>query len=329
MCIRDRASLVPAYGQGATLFKGVTTLAVAALFFLHGARLSRESIVAGALHWRLHLMVLASTFVLFPLLGLTLRPLLGPLVGPALYVGVLYLCVLPSTVQSSIAMVSIARGNIPAAVCSASASTLLGIFITPMLVGLLVATQGSAVAAGGLEAIGRILLQLFVPFVSGHLLRPWIGGWVKQRAKLLKVVDQGSILLVVYTAFSAAVIEGLWHHVSWTELGGLLVICAVLLALALGLTAWSARRLGFSEEDRITMMFCGSKKSLASGVPMANVLFAASAVGAILLPIMLFHQMQLMVCSVLAQRYARRAMAREAAQAALPAAAQPQDAVSR
>ncbi|MFT4192829.1 MAG: bile acid:sodium symporter family protein [Comamonas sp.] len=300
------ASLLPAAGDVAVAFKTVTTLAIAALFFLHGARLSREAIVAGVTHWRLHLLVLASTFVLFPLLGLLLRPVLSPLVGPALYVGVLYLCVLPSTVQSSIAMVSLARGNIPAAVCSASASTLLGIFVTPVLVGLLVATQGAAVAAGGLEAVGRIVLQLFVPFAAGHLLRPWIGGWVRQRAKMLKVVDQGSVLLVVYTAFSAAVIEGLWHQVSWAKLGGLLLVDAVFLALALGLTTWSARRLGFSKTDQITIVFCGSKKSLASGAPMANVLFSASAVGTILLPLMLYHQMQLMVCAVLAQRFARR-----------------------
>ncbi|KAF1024090.1 MAG: hypothetical protein GAK30_00110 [Paracidovorax wautersii] len=300
------ASLLPAAGSVAAAFKLATTLAIAVLFFLHGARLSRQAIVAGIMHWRLHLVVLTSTFVLFPLVGLAFKPVITLLVGPALYIGVLYLCVLPSTVQSSIAMVSMARGNIPAAVCSASASTLLGIFITPVLVGLLIATQGTAATTGGLEAIGRILLQLFAPFVVGHLLRPWIGGWVQRRAKLLKGVDQGSILLVVYTAFSAAVVEGLWHQVSWAELGGLLVVAALLLAVALGTTVWSARRLGFSTEDEITAVFCGSKKSLASGVPMANVLFSASAVGAILLPLMLFHQMQLMVCAMLAQRYARR-----------------------
>ena len=257
-------------------------------------------------HWRLHLLVLASTFALYPLQGLLLEPLLTPLIGATLYVGVLYLCVLPSTVQSSIAMVSLARGNIPAAVCSASASTLLGIFITPLLVGLLVAPQGAAVASGGLEAVGRIVLQLLVPFVLGHVLRPWLGGWVQRRARMLKVVDQGSVLLVVYTAFSAAVIEGLWHQVSWGELASLLLVDALFLVLGLCLTGWLGRRLGFNQEDQITISFCGSKKSLASGVPMANVLFSASAVGAILLPIMLYHQMQLMVCAVLAQRYARR-----------------------
>lgn len=297
------ASVLPATGVSANIVGHLTTGAVALLFFLHGARLSRAAILAGLAHWRLHAMVLGSTFVLFPLLGLVLRPAISLLAGSDLYVGVLYLCLLPSTVQSSIAMVSIARGKIPAAVCSASASTLMGIIVTPLLVGLLMATPGASSAINGLDAVGRIMLQLFVPFVAGHLLRPWIGDWVKDRARTLKIVDQSSILLVVYSAFGAAVTEGLWRQLSWGELGGLLLVNAILLALALCLTVWSARRCGFDKEDEITIVFCGSKKSLASGAPMANALFPASAVGTIMLPVMLFHQMQLMVCAVLAQRY--------------------------
>lgn len=311
------ASVLPSAGEAAVVFKLITTLAIALLFFLHGARLSRQAVVAGLLHWRLHLVVLASTFVLFPLLGLLLKPLLEPLVSAQFYVGVLYICVLPSTVQSSIAMTALARGNVPAAVCSASASTMLGIFITPVLAGLMVAPHGGG-SAGGLDAVGRIVLQLFVPFAAGHLLQPWIGQWVRERAKTLKLVDQGSIVLVVYTAFSAAVIEGLWHQVSWAQLAALIGVCALLLAVALTTMTWASRRLGFNTEDEITIVFCGSKKSLASGVPMANVLFSAAAVGPIVLPVMLFHQMQLMVCAVLAQRYGRRAAPPAAAAVAAP-----------
>ncbi len=303
------ASVLPASGVAAQALEGLTVAAVALLFFLHGAKLSRDAIVAGLSHWRLHLVVVGATFVLFPLLGWALRPVLQGLVTPGLYTGILYLCVLPATVQSAIAFTAMARGNMPAAICSASASTLLGIVITPVLVGLLLPeaqhTAGSA-QPDALANIGRIMLQLLVPFVAGHLLRPWIGGFVKRRAAVLKFVDQGSILLVVYTAFSAAVVEGLWQQLPLPALLGLLVVCAVLLALALVTTTWAARRMGFSKEDEITIVFCGSKKSLASGVPMAKVLFASHAVGAIVLPLMMFHQMQLMVCAVLAQRYARR-----------------------
>ena len=311
------ATLLPASGRMAQLFNGLTSLAIALLFFLHGAKLSREAILNGITHWRLHLLVFCATFVLFPLLGLALKPVLAPLVTPALYVGVLYLCVLPATVQSAIAFTSMARGNVPAAVCSASASTLLGVFVTPLLVNTVVLPHGGAGVS--LDSVGRILLQLMLPFVAGHLLRPWIGDFVRRNAAVLKFVDQGSILLVVYTAFSAAVIEGLWKQVPLEALGGLLVVCAVLLALALTLTTLAARKLGFDKADEITIVFCGSKKSLASGVPMAKVLFPASQVGAIVLPLMLFHQIQLMVCAVLAQRYARRPATEDDAADAQPA----------
>ena len=298
------ASLLPARGMAVPVFEWVTAIAIGLLFFLHGAKLPREAIVAGVGHWRLHLLVFGFTFVVFPAVGLALRPVLAPLVTPELYTGVLYLCVLPATVQSAIALTALARGNVPAAICSASASTFLGVVLTPLLVNLLVVPSGAAGAS--FESIGRIFVQLVIPFLAGHLLRPWIGAWVKRRASLLTIVDRGSILLVVYTAFSAAVVQGLWRQVPASALAGLLVVCAVLLASLLTASTWTARRLGFAKADEVTIVFCSSKKSLASGVPMALVLFGAASVGAVLLPLMLFHQMQLMVCAVLAQRYARR-----------------------
>lgn len=298
------ASVLPASGAAAAFLERATTLAVALLFFMHGAKLSRQAVLAGVGHWRLHLLVVGSTFALFPLLGLALRPVLAPLVTPELYVGVLFLCVLPATVQSAIAFTAVAGGNMAAAVCSASASTLLGIFITPLLVGV-VLPQAAGAQQDVLVGIVRILAQLMLPFVAGHLARPWIGGFMARHAAALKYVDQGSVLLVVYTAFSAAVVGGLWRQLPLPALAGLLAVCAVILGLALTFTTWLSRRLGFSREDEITIVFCGSKKSLVSGVPMAKVLFDSQAAGAIVLPLMVFHQLQLMVCAVLAQRYAR------------------------
>lgn len=299
------ASLLPCRGETAVAVNWLTNLAVGLLFFLHGAKLSREAVIAGATHWRLHVLVLLSTFVMFPLLGLALKPLVGPLVTPALYMGILFLCTLPSTVQSSIAFTSIARGNVPAAVCSASASSLIGIFVTPALVSLIVSNQAGA-SGSGWHTVGAIVMQLLVPFLAGQLLRPFIGRWIEGNRRVLRFVDQGSILLVVYTAFSEAVNEGLWHHLSLGALAGLFVVNAVLLAAALVITSTASKRLGFNREDRITIVFCGSKKSLASGIPMAKVIFASQAVGAVVLPLMLFHQMQLMVCAALAQRWAAR-----------------------
>ena len=300
------ASLLPAQGATAQFFEGLTTAAIALLFFLHGARLSRAAVVAGLGHWRLHLLVLACTFALFPLLGLVLEPLFSAVLTPDLVVGMLFLCTLPATVQSAIAFTAMARGNVSAAVCSASASSLIGVFTTPLLVGWLV-VPGGVSGSGELEAVGRIMLQLLAPFAAGQLLQPWVGGFVKKHAAGLKFVDQGSILLVVYTAFSAAVIEGLWKQVPLPILLALVAACCVLLALALAMTTWGSRLFGFAKEDEVTIVFCGSKKSLASGVPMAKVLFAAHTVGVMLLPLMIFHQIQLMVCAVLAQRYAKRA----------------------
>jgi sodium/bile acid cotransporter 7 len=297
-------SFFPCTGQGAVVFNSVTHVAVSLLFFLHGAKLSREAVVAGITHWRLHLLVLLCTFALFPLLGLVLKPVLVLLVTPDLYLGILFVCMLPSTVQSSIAFTAAARGNVPAAICSASASNLLGIFLTPVLVGLLTTAQ----MKGGstLESALQIAVQLLLPFIAGQVARRWIGAWVERNKELTRLVDQGSILLVVYTAFSEAVGQGLWHQVSWQTLGGLLLIDMLLLGLVMFISAQLARRLGFSREDRIAIVFCGSKKSMASGVPMAKVLFVGTALGAVVLPLMLFHQLQLMVCAVLAQRYAER-----------------------
>ncbi|MBD9483377.1 bile acid:sodium symporter [Pseudomonas sp. PDM14] len=299
------ASLLPCSGQPAVIAGWITNLAIALLFFLHGAKLSREAVIAGVLHWRLHLLIFACTFILFPLLGLALKPLLAPLVGHELYLGMLYLCALPATVQSAIAFTSLARGNIPAAICSAAASSLFGIFLTPLLVALLLDVHGDG--GSTLDAMGKITLQLLVPFIAGQIARRWIGAWVGRNKDWLKYVDQSSILLVVYTAFSEAVVEGLWQQVSLPTLVALVGACCVLLALALLLTQLLGKWLGFSLEDRITILFCGSKKSLATGVPMAQVLFAGGSIGLLILPLMLFHQIQLMVCAVLAQRYARRA----------------------
>jgi sodium/bile acid cotransporter 7 len=308
------ATVLPAHGQGAVFFEWLTTAAIALLFFLHGAKLSREAIIAGATHWRLHGVIFLWTFVLFPILGWVLRPVLLPLLGEPLYVGIVYLTVLPGTVQSAIAFTSVARGNVPAAVCAASASSIVGIVITPLLLQLFLGTDTSAMGGSSLlQAIGHISEQIFLPFVAGHLMRPVIGRWMDRHRTLVRSVDQSSILLVVYTAFSESVIGGLWQAVDTLSLVWLVVVCCALLALVLVLNTWSARRMGFNRADEITIVFCGSKKSMATGVPMAGVLFSAAAIGPVLLPLMIFHQIQLMVCAVLAQQYLRTLQAQEAA----------------
>jgi sodium/bile acid cotransporter 7 len=299
------ASVLPCQGRFAMIMAGVTDGGIALLFFLHGARLSRAAILSGIGAWRIHLLALGTTFLFFPALGIALRAASHGWLNPVIADGVLFLCLLPSTVQSSIAFTSIARGNVPAAVCSASASNVLGIFLTPVAVGILL-LHGPA---GGfsLSSLGAIVLQLLLPFVAGHLSRPLTAAFIARHKAVIGKVDRGTILLVVYTAFSAAVIEGLWTRYSISDLALTLVLNAAILAAALVFTTFAARRAGLSTADETVVVFCGSKKSLASGVPMAGVLFPPALLGPMILPLMLFHQMQLMVCAVLAQRYAARA----------------------
>lgn len=296
------ASVLPARGEAAVWLGGLTKAAIAVVFFLHGARLSREAVIRGIVHWRLHLTILAATFVLFPALtvGMTLLP--AWITPPELAAGLILLGCLPSTIQSSIAFVGIARGNVAAAVASASASNLIGVFLTPLLAGLLMHTEG-AVNPG---AFTIIIVQLLVPFALGQAARPWVGEFVARRNKQLGLLDRGTIVLIVYVAFSSAVVEGVWSRLGAMDLVRLLVLCSVLLAAVLAITAVAARALGFSKEDQIAIVFCGSKKSLASGAPIAAALLTPAVAGVAMIPLMVFHQIQLMACAALAQRYAQR-----------------------
>ncbi|MFB6788521.1 bile acid:sodium symporter family protein [Streptomyces olivaceus] len=295
------AALLPARGAGADVASGASTGAIAFLFFLYGARLSTREAMDGLRHWRLHVTVLACTFVVFPLLGLASRGLVPVLLTDPLFQGLLFLTLVPSTIQSSIAFTSVARGNVPAAICAGSFSSLVGIVLTPLLAAALLGGSGGGFST---DSVVEIVLQLLVPFVAGQVLRRWIGGFVVRHKKILGLVDRGSILLVVYTAFSEGMVRGVWHQVSPARLAGLLAVEAVLLAVMLVLTWYGAKGLGFGRADRIAIQFAGSKKSLAAGLPMASVLFGAQASLAVL-PLMLFHQMQLMVCAVIAKRRAR------------------------
>lgn len=307
LCTVALASVLPPRGDFAPFMEHVADAGIVFLFFLHGAKLSRQAIVEGISNWRLHGVTLGLTYVLFPLLGLVISVLPG--LEPSLATGLLFVTLLPSTVQSSIAFVALARGNVAAAVCSASFSNLAGIFVTPLLAALLMGGQ-----MGGLsfDSVKSIALQLLLPFVIGHLMRPLIGAWVTKHKWLVSKVDRGSILLVVYSAFGNAVADGLWSRVSIGQLATIIGISLVVLVIVLSVSRWLGMKLGFPREDWIVLQFCGSKKSLATGVPMAGVLFPAAQVGGAILPLLFFHQLQLMICAVLARRYAAQADAADA-----------------
>lgn len=299
------ASFMPVSGQAAEVFSSITTIAIAILFFLHGAKLSREAVVEGLMHWKLHTLVFAFTFALFPIIGLLAKPVLVPLLGQELYWGFLFMCFLPSTVQSSIAFTSVAQGNVAGAVCSASFSNIVGMFITPILVAFFILGQ-SQHGFDPTSSIMQITLLLLVPFILGQILRPWVFPQMKKMPEIVKVFDQGSILMVVYGAFSSAVVAGLWHQVSLSTLLLLIIACSVLLTVVMLLALFVPRWIGFDKADQKTIFFCGSKKTLASGVPMAQILFIGQPIGMIVLPIMIFHQIQLMVCGIVANMWSKQ-----------------------
>lgn len=297
------AIIAPARGSFADIFGQLTNVAIALLFFLYGARLSTQEALNGLKHWRLHLTILAFTFVVYPLIGIALRPLTA-VISHDMYLGILFLTLVPSTVQSSVAFTSIAKGNVAGAIVSASASNLVGVIITPLLVMLLMGTGGGVHI--DTSVFGEIALLLLAPFVLGQLTRRWVGKVAQSKAT--KVVDRGSIAMVVYSAFSKGVVDGIWSSISLWDLAFLVVFAAIFVAFMLWLTRKASQKMGFNRADTIAIEFCGSKKSLATGLPMASVIFASggASLGLLILPLMIYHQVQLMMCSWLAARYAQR-----------------------
>lgn len=277
-------------------------VAVALLFLVYGMRLRTREVLAGLRNVRLQAGILASTYLLFPVLGLLVGRATEPLLGAALALGVLFLCLLPSTVQSSVALTSVARGNVSGAITGATISNVLGMLVTPALT-LLVLGAGSMT---GLAGVRGVLLQLLLPFVVGQLVQRWTGDWMRAHRPLTLAVDRGTILLVVFAAVTAASAGGVWDTISAWSLVALVGVCGLILAIVLTLTWWGGRRLGLDLPDRVALLMCGSKKSLATGLPMATVLFPAATAATIAVPVIVFHQLQLIVCAVIARRLALR-----------------------
>lgn len=295
--------VLPARGIAAEGLGQVTYAAVALLFFLYGAKLDPASVRAGMLNWRLQGLTFAATYLLIPALGLIFAAVFGGLLGPQVTLGLVFLAVLPSTIQSSIAFVSMAGGNVPAAICAASLSNLIGVVLTPVLVALLLHAGDGGVS---LDAVLRIGTQILLPFVLGQLLRPWVGGFVKSRKTLTLVVDRGAILLIVYAAFSAGTVSGLWSSIPPVALIALIAVMLALLAAVFTVMVGLGRLFRLPVEDRAVLFFCGSTKSLASGLPIAAALFPPETVGAMVLPVLVYHMAQLLICAMIAQSRARR-----------------------
>ena len=281
----------------------LTKAGVALIFFLNGAGLSFAALRAGAMRWKLHAVVQLCTFLVFPLIGLGAFFLLKWLVPGDLGLGFFYLCALPSTVSSSVALTAAARGNVPAAVFNATLSSLIGVVLTPLWVGVVLKTSGEVLPLG--KVLLDLCLWLVLPLAIGQASRPLTGAWITGHKALVNKVDRGTILLLVYTSFCDSVTGGVWSNQGWDVLLWTLLGTTAIFFLVMRLSDTASRSLGFPEQDRITAVFCGSKKTLASGVPMAQLIFGTHpGIGLILLPIMIYHPLQLVICSVLAGRWA-------------------------
>jgi sodium/bile acid cotransporter 7 len=283
----------------------VTKLGISLVFFLHGANLARQSLIAGVKNWRVHALIQATTFIVFPIFGLGLYSGLHGVMDESRRLGFFFLAALPSTISSSVAMTALARGNVPVAVFNASLSGLLGLVLTPAMISLVTVTGAAQFSL--MDAVINIALILLLPFFVGQLVRPLIKTWLTDNKSFVSFMDRGVILLIVFTSFASSTASGIWSSFAIAEFAILLVLVFVLLAVAFGFTIFASRRIGLAVEDEIATVFCGSTKSLATGAPIAQVLFAGSPfLGVILLPLLLYHQFQLVICALLAQRYAKR-----------------------
>ncbi|GAA3930469.1 bile acid:sodium symporter family protein [Hymenobacter algoricola] len=294
--VGSRASPVP--------WKVVTSGGVALIFFFYGLRLSAEKLTAGLRNWRLHTVVQLTTFVLFPLLALAARPFMTSEKGELLWQSLFFLCTLPSTVSTSVVMVGIAGGNLPAAIFNASISSLIGIVLTPLWCSFILHT---GTGDGRLWSLALSLVwQVVLPVVAGVLLNRRFGHVAERHRQGLRVFDQLTILVIVFTSFCESFAEGVFRSYVLTDILALGAGMVALYLLIFGLIGGLSRLLHFSREDRIVALFCGSKKSLVHGSVLASLLFPGAALGALLLPLMLYHALQIIMASVMAQRMGRR-----------------------
>ena len=288
----------------------VTEYGIALVFFLHGANLERQKLVTGLKNWRVHLLIQTTTFVVCPILGLILYFSLKTVLPEYLLLGFFFLGALPSTVSSSVAMTALARGNVPVAVFNATLSGLLGMIITPALMSIVTATGGSNFSI--IDAIIDIAVTLLLPFVLGQLARPVLKSLLTRYKSIISRIDRTVILLIVFSSFAESTAGGIWSQFSITEFAVTIILVLVFLGVAFTYTIFTSKRLSLPLEDESATVFCGSTKSLANGAPIAHILFAGNPnLGLIMLPLMLYHQLQLMACAVMAQRYARRTEAFE------------------
>ncbi|WPP49863.1 bile acid:sodium symporter family protein [Catalinimonas niigatensis] len=282
----------------------VSSVGIALIFFFYGLKLSPEKIKAGLKNWKLHIVIQSSTFLIFPLIVLIFYPFLQNEQQRIIWLSVFFLAVLPSTVSSSVVMVSMAKGNIPAAIFNASISGIIGIFVTPLWMGLFLHQQQNNFNFS--EIYFQLIVQIIIPVILGILLQPKLGKLATRFSKELSMFDKSIILLIVYKSFAESFETGIFSGIKWIDLVILFMLVLVLFFMVYAIVYTISSLFSFSREDKITALFCGSKKSLVHGTVFSKVLFSNLAfAGLMLLPLMLFHAFQLLIVSIIAGRFAR------------------------
>ena len=300
------AYLIPGIGREGSVIelKVLIRYGISLLFFFYGLRLSPEKLKNDLGNWRLHLLIQSITFIAFPLVVLAFYPLLKGTENEILWLAVFFLAALPSTVSSSVVMVSIAEGNISGAIFNASISGVIGILITPLWMGIFMEQQSEVFAFG--EVLGDLVVQILIPVCAGLLMHRFWGTWADRNKQYLSLFDKSVILSIVYRSFSDSFMNGIFLSIRVHEL--LLLGCCVIALFFFMFEGikWLTRRMHFNREDRITILFAGSKKSLIHGSVMASVLFSGTTAGSLfLVPVMIYHAFQLFYISIIARRYGR------------------------
>lgn len=283
----------------------IGSIGVALIFFFYGLKLSPEKLTNGLKNWKLHILVQFSTFLIFPLLVLSFYPFIDIEQGQTVWLSLFFLAALPSTVSSSVVMVSMAKGNIPAAIFNASISGLIGIVITPLWMGLFLTQENTDFSLGVIYI--KLFTEILIPVVMGFALQKYLGKYAMKYQKQLATFDKSVILLIIYRSFSESFEENVFSSLAVKDLFIIALAVTLLFYFMYYLTGYLAKKLKFNQEDSITAQFCGTKKSLVHGTIFSKILFPATyPVGLILLPLMLFHALQLFIISIIASKLAKR-----------------------
>lgn len=301
------AYIFPEWGKSDSAFPmgRISSVGISLIFFFYGLKLSPEKLKQGLGNWKLHVLVQFTTFLFVPLIVLSVHPLVHSEEGQVLWLAFLFLAALPSTVSSSVVMVSIARGNVPGAIFNASISGLIGIIVTPLWMGMFLQRQAGGFDPGPVYL--KLLTGILLPVLLGLLLQRYWGKYATRHARLLTAFDKSVILLIIYQSFAESFDSGMFGSMGIADLLYIALATLLLFAAVYALTGFLSGRLGFGTEDRITARFCGTKKSLVHGTVYAGMLFPATLpLGIILLPLMLYHAFQILIVSVIASKLAGR-----------------------